>query len=308
MRAAFVSQLIKEAGRDRKIMLLTGDLGFRYLESFARAFPKRFINVGVAESNLVTVAAGLAAAGWKPFVYSIATFMTSRPYEFIRDTISIQNLPVKIVGIGGGLAYSHAGPTHHSIDDIGLMRMLSNIAIVAPCDQHETSLAVSALARWKGPAYLRLERNPSRKITRTRRFVIGKGYFLKKGRVVALLATGTKAELALDVEGIMHKKDISATVCAFPTISPIDTSLINRIAGSHQYIATIEEHRVDGGFGSSVLEHVSTRTSLFSNVSVFRFGLPLSHARKSGSYEWLCEQAGFTKEAISKRIMASVGK
>lgn len=308
MRAAFVTQLIQEAKRDRRIMLLTGDLGYRYLEAFREAFPTRYINVGVAEANLVSVAAGLVTSGWKPFIYSIATFMTTRPYEFIRNTVSIQNLPVKMVGIGGGLAYAHAGPTHHSIDDIALMRMLSNVAIVAPGDQKETAHAVSALARWKGPAYLRLERNPSRAVTHGREFVIGKGRVLTKGSVVAIIATGTKVELALEIADVVRKKIVSPTVCAFPTVSPLDSSLINKLARTHQYIVTIEEHKVDGGLGSSILEYISILGTSLSNVTVLRFGLSPAHASRSGSYDWLCTQSGFTKDAITRKIIDSVGR
>ncbi len=309
MRAAFVSQLIKEARRDPRIMLLTGDLGYRYLEAFREAFPARYINVGVAEANLISVAAGLATCGWKPFVYSIATFMTTRPYEFIRNTISIQNIPVKMVGIGGGLAYSHAGPTHHSLEDIALMRTFSNVAIVAPCSPQETASAVSALVRWKGPAYLRLERNPTQSVaTAGAGFVVGKGRVLRKGSAVALIVTGTNIELAMGVAEILLRKNISPTVSAFPTVQPLDVSLMYKLARTHAYIVTIEEHRTDGGLGTSVLECISMSVPAIPNVRVFRCGLSTVHAARSGSYEWLCKQSGFTKEAISRKIIDGIGR
>src|SRR4030042_5120910 len=177
MRAAFIRGLIKAADADPRGILMTGDLGYRFLEPFARKFPDRFLNIGVAEANLVTVAAGLSTTGYIPFIYSIATFASIRAYEQIRIDIAMQKLNVKIVGVGAGLAYNKAGPTHHSMEDVGLMRLLPDMTIISPIDIYETEAATAEIARHKGPIYLRLERNPKEPFYhKLPDFRIGKGY------------------------------------------------------------------------------------------------------------------------------------
>src|SRR5262249_47021604 len=156
VRGAFARTLAELASQDQRILLLTGDLGFMALEPFADRFPSRFFNVGVAEQNMVGMATGLAEAGYIPFVYSIATFATLRPYEFIRNGPILHQLPVRIVGMGGGFEYGSAGSTHHGLDDIGVMRVQPGIAIIAPADHVQARNAVLATWRLPGPIYYRL--------------------------------------------------------------------------------------------------------------------------------------------------------
>ena len=209
MRKAFVKAMCEVAQKDKRIMLLTGDLGFNILEEFKYAFPERFLNIGVAEANLVTVAAGLSTTGYTPFIYSIATFMTMRPFEQIRNDISLQKLNVKIVGVGGGLSYTKAGPTHHSVEDIALMRMLPDMVIVAPFDQDETYAATKVIARYRGPVYLRIGRNPEMTIPlQKRKFVLGKGMQIRQGKEIALLITGSQIVHALEAVSQLERKNI----------------------------------------------------------------------------------------------------
>lgn len=301
MRQAFVSALMKQARTQPRIVLLTGDLGFRVLEPFAQEFPDRYINVGVAESNLVTMAAGLAADGYIPVVYSIATFMSMRPFEFIRNDVSLQNLGVKIVGVGGGLAYGPAGPTHHSIEDIALMRTLPNMAIVVPADKNEAYAATTAALRWAGPVYLRIERNPSADVYMSPvSFEVGKARTVRRGKDCALLATGTEVETALAVRTILQSHDIDASVIAFPTISPLDVAMVRRLTRRFDIIVTIEEHLKDGGFGSAILETQSEYGG--SRVRVLRFGLTKEYVRGSAHYNVLRSKYGLTAEAIASRV------
>ena len=305
MRQAFVETLGTIAKNDKRVMLLTGDLGYRVLEPFRDRFPDRFVNVGVAEANLITVACGLASVGYIPFVYSIATFLTMRPYEEIRDDVSLQNRHVVLVGVGAGLAYTKAGPTHHATEDIALMRTLPNMTIVAPTDQQDVRHIIPQLIAHNGPSYLRIERNPA--LPGTGIMQLGKGRIYQKGSEIALLVTGTKIGLATEVSKQLEKHGIKPSVFLFPTIQPLDTPLIARIAKTHRLIATIEEHRTDGGFGSAVLEYVSGM-QIKEKPVIIRFGLNNAFASKSGNYELLCKDFGFTSERLGRMLYSRLKK
>jgi len=223
-----------------------------------------------------------------------------RAYEQIRDIIGIQNLNVKIIGVGGGLAYGKAGPTHFSLEDISLMRNIPNMTIISPSDPYDAYSATKKLITHKGPSYMRFERNPLKPIyDKNHKFVIGRGVKLKEGGKVAIIATGKHLETALIASDILRKKKISTSVYSFPTIRPLDKSLILKIAKKHSLIATIEEHFVSGGFATEVLENVS----VFNNKQIIRFGLKNSYPTISESYEKLIERNGLTPEAIVKKIL-----
>lgn len=300
MRKAFIQALCEEADKNDRIVLLTGDLGYNVLEAFAERFPQRFFNMGVAEANLVGVAAGLASCGFLPFVYSIATFMTMRPFEFIRNDISLQNFNVKIVGIGAGLAYTKAGPTHHAMEDIALMRMLPNMTIIAPSSPSETFFATKKMVSLQGPAYLRIERNP-RVESGAKDFNIGKGMLRRFGTDVALLATGVKIETAQEVAQLLAKKNISVAVYAFPTIKPIDRQLLKEISSRFRNLCTIEEHRVSGGFGTEVGEYLLRSGTLSSRLSCF--GLRNAFTPISTDYDHLLFYHKLTGKQIADQII-----
>lgn len=303
MRQAFVRALCEEAGKNPKIYLLTGDLGFQVLDPFRSKFPKRFLNIGVAEANLATVAAGLASTGFIPFIYSIAAFVSMRPFEQIRNDISLQNRNVKIIGVGAGLAYTKAGPTHHSMEDIALMRALPNMTIVCPSDTDECYQATKQIARLKGPAYLRIERNPQDLQTPFKKpdFELGKGQLIKKGKKVAILTTGTKIAYASLISNTLSKMGINPAVYSFQTVNPLDEDLILKITKRFKTIVTLEEHRVTGGFGSAVAEFiVSPKNPNFNKV--IKFGLKDSFCTISGDYETLLKHHAFTPEDIINSI------
>jgi transketolase len=323
MRAAFIRGLIKAAENNPRVMLITGDLGYRFLEPFAEKFPDRFLNIGVAESNLVSVAAGLSTTGFIPFIYSIATFMSMRAFEQIRTDIVMQRLNVKIVGIGGGLAYNKAGPTHHSMEDIALMRTLPGMIIVAPVDTFETEAATTTIALYDGPCYLRLERNPEKPFHHTLPvFRIGKGYQISgkaydkqnlvmnrtglKECEIALLVTGTKVILAEETAELLNKNGFKTSIYAFPTISPIDTDYIERIKNTHQVLVTIEEHRISGGFGSAVGEILLENDG--KNIPQFvKMGLKDEFTPVSADYRVLMDYHGLNPKGLVRRIIKLIG-
>jgi transketolase len=306
MRAAFVQALCDSAKHNKKIMLITGDLGYKFLDKFASEYPRQFLNIGVSEANLVTVASGLSTTGYIPFIYSIATFASMRAFEQIRSDVVLQNANVKIVGIGAGLAYTKAGPTHHSVEDIALMRTLSPMTIINPVDQNEAYSATRALVSHTGPSYLRLERNPQTSVyKKPPSFRIGTSTILMRGNTVCLCVTGTKVDLAYAVANKLASKKITPTIVSFPTIQPLDIKQIARIARSHDLIVTIEEHKISGGFGSSVVEFLSSLRDV-RHTRILRFGLSDAFIMDSGDYSFLCEKHAFTVSKLTTRIRAAL--
>jgi len=304
MRHAFVKALCEIAQKDERIFLITADLGFNVLEPFREKFPKRFLNIGVAEANLITVAAGLSTTGHVPFVYSIATFATMRPFEQIRCDISLHNANVKIIGIGGGLAYSKAGPTHHSFDDIALLRTMKNMVIVDPCSQNQTYEATKAISIHKGPVYMRIEHDPDPPHSlSTQKFRLGEGEEIKKGKSVAIMTTGTKLSLAISISHALKRHGIIPSVCQFSTINPIDTDLIKKTLNSHRTVVSIEEHSVEGGLGSIISDQLATSDNSHK-CRVIKFGLNSTSKLTTGSYDVLMKYHGLSKEFIVKQIIS----
>ena len=232
-----------------------------------------------------------------------------RPFEQIRDDVCLQNRNVKIVAIGAGLAYAKAGPTHHSMEDIALMRALPNMTIVNPSDTNECYQATKQIAKLKGPAYLRIERNPDDvQIPLTRPdFELGKGQVIKEGGKIAILTTGTKIPKALLVSGALAEMKISSAVFSFPTIMPLDEDLLLKIAGEYPTIVTCEEHRVSGGFGSAVAEFISSPKNPNFN-KIIRVGLKNSFSTISGEYDRLLAHHAFTPKHIVKSLLSEIGR
>ena len=191
MRQAFVKKLVELAQRDPRIMLLTGDLGYLALEPFMDEFPSRFLNCGVAEQNMVGVATGLAEAGFIPFVYSIVTFASLRPFEFIRNGPVLHNLPVRIVGVGGGVEYGHNGPSHYGLEDVGAMRLLAGMSIFCPADADQASSVLEQTWDRSGPTYYRLGKDEKTIVPGLDgRFNVGEAQVLSHGTEILLLSLG----------------------------------------------------------------------------------------------------------------------
>lgn len=253
MRTAFINQLIEEARKDKMIFLLTGDLGFSVLEPFAKEFPDRFINVGVAEQNMTGIAAGLALDGWNVFTYSIANFPTLRCMEQIRYDVCYHNINVKIVSVGAGYAYASLGASHHATEDIGMLRVIPNIVVVSPGDPVEAKIITSEIAKHRGPCYLRLGKAGELIVhpDPIRNLCIGEGLEVYKGKGTAILACGSILKYADD---FLKKSNLGFGLYSFPFVKPLDKDLLIKIASNYSKIITMEEHQKSGGFGSSILE------------------------------------------------------
>jgi len=271
---AFGDKLV-ELGRENKdVVALSADLMHSSkLTRFAQEFPDRFFNLGVAEQNMMGVAAGLASCGKIPFVATFATSATTRALGQVRIDIAYTRMNVRIVGTAAGLCFGLGGMTHASTDDIGIMRTIANVAVIIPADAQETEKAVEALVEYKGPAYLRLGRAAEPVIyQRDYDFKIGKAVTLKDGTDVTLIATGTMVFEALRAAEGLNKEGIRAGVINFHTIKPIDREAILKAAGRTKAIISMEEHNVIGGLGSAVAEVLAEEE--VGGILFKRFGLP----------------------------------
>lgn len=256
MRDAFIEELLAIAEIDPRVWLLCGDLGYSVLEPFAEKFPDRYVNVGVAEQNMIGVAAGLALAGAVPFVYSIANFPVTRCLEQIRNDVCYHNLPVRIVAVGGGLTYASHGYTHHGVEDLATMRVLPHMTVVAPGDPHETRAALRALVTAPGPAYLRLGRAGEPMVhDAAPDFALGRALTVREGGDAAIIATGTGLKLAVDAADALARAGHRIRVISMVTVAPLDVAMIHSAAATGNVI-TVEEHG-HGGLADAVAQELA---------------------------------------------------
>ena len=306
MRKTFINTLIELSDKDKRMFLLTGDLGFSILEEFKNRFPDRFFNMGVAEQNMMGVAAGLALSGKIVFVYSIIPFLTMRCFEQIRNDICFQNLNVRLVGIGAGLAYGPAGATHHALEDIAIMRSLANMTILSPGDPRETETSIRLAAYKSGPVYIRLGKSDARPVHSHKvNFSIGKGILLEDGKDMTIIVSGSMLFVAKEVCENLKSKGLSIRLISMPTIKPLDKKMIMVSAARTKVMVTIEEHSEIGGLGTAVSEVLAESDSktLFK-----RFALKDAHRKIVGSREYLLDMEGLSKDGLVKDLLKMAAK
>lgn len=298
MRGAFVKALIELAERDERVLLLTGDLGFMALEPFADKFPKRFVNAGVAEQNMVGMATGLAEAGFIPFVYSIATFAALRTYEFVRNGPVFHRFPVRVVGVGGGFEYGTAGPTHHALEDAGAMRLLPGLTVISPADHQQTRAALFATHDVPGPIYFRLGKDDRTVVpSLDGRFTLGKVEVIGNGRDLAIVAMGAIASEAAVAVTNLAKDGISATLVIVSTLSPAPEEDLAAVLSQFPLAVTVEAHAVVGGVGSLVAEVVAGHGL---SCRLVRSGVRPEVHGLSGSQKFLEHRHGLSGAAIAE--------
>ena len=255
MRTAFIEALCEVAAEDERVWLLNGDLGYSVLERFSARFPSRSVNVGVAEQNMTGLAAGLAMCGKVVFTYSIANFPTLRCLEQVRNDVCYHNLDVKVVAVGGGLAYGTQGYTHYAIEDLAVMRALPNMTVIAPGDPAETRAAVRALVETPGPCYLRLGKAGEPDVHREPPpFVRGRAIKLRGGADAALLSTGGMLKTAAEAAELCEARGLGVALYSVPWVKPLDEELVRELGASVPLIVTVEEARASGGLGGAVAE------------------------------------------------------
>jgi len=301
LRAAFISTLIDLARKDERIFLLVGDVGFSLVEPYAQEFPRRFVNIGIAEQNMVGIATGLALSGKTVFVYSIANFPTLRCVEQIRNDVCYHNANVKIVTAGGGLIYGALGTTHHVTEDLAIMRSLPNMTVIAPADPVEASLATKAIIERTGPCYLRLGRTKDPQVhVETPDFQIGKAIKLREGQNVTLIAGGGVLHNAVQAAQQLAQQGVESRVLSMHTIKPLDRVAVLSAAAETGAIVTIEEHNIIGGLGSAVAEVLAEENK--SNLVFMRMGIPDEFCAQVGSQAYLRELYSLSVEGIVSSV------
>lgn len=293
MRTAFINQLIEEARKDEKIFLIVGDLGFSVVEPFAKEFPNRFLNAGVAEQNMTGIAAGLSIEGYTVFTYSIANFPTLRCMEQIRYDVCYHNLNVKVVAVGGGYAYGSLGASHHATEEIGMLRTIPNLTVCAPGDPSEAKAITTIVVKEKGPAYIRLGKAGEPVVHPSLNLInIGEALCLKNGRDVAVLSTGAMLKYTSD---FIQNNNLNYGLFSFPFIKPMDFSILEKISNKYKQIITIEEHQRSAGFGSAVLEGLHDlleQEKINSIPNVKRIAIPDKFISVAGTQEYLRKLSG----------------
>ncbi len=260
MRAAFVKTLMELAEQDRRILLLTADLGFSALEPFAERFPDRFFNVGVAEQNMIGVATGLAEAGLIPFAYSIANFAALRPYEFIRNGPILHRLPVRIVGVGGGFEYGHAGATHFGLEDAGAMRLQNGITVISPADHQQTRTALQRTVDMPGPIYFRIGKDDRTIIPGLDgRFELGRLQVVRDEGDVVFVCMGSVTSEAVAAAELLRNRGIEAGLVVVASLSPAPTDDLADVLSRFDLALSVEAHSIVGGVGSLVAEVIAER-------------------------------------------------
>lgn len=303
-REAYGKALVKLSSLNKNVVVLDADLSkSTKTADFKAVSPERFINVGIAESNMMGIAAGLSTCGKIPFASTFAMFAAGRAFEQIRNSICYPNLNVKICATHAGLTVGEDGATHQSIEDISLMRSIPNMTVINPADSVETEAAILAVAEYNGPCYVRLGRLAVDIINDAQnyKFEIGKGVTLSEGSDVTIVATGMMVQLALEAKDILEKEGISARVINIHTIKPIDKDLLIKAAKETKAIVTAEEHSIIGGLGSAVAEIVTEEYP----VPVIKVGVKDTFG-ESGKPDELLKAYGLTTEAIVENSRKAV--
>ena len=306
MRKAFNEELLKAARQDKRIHMILADIGYGEIEPFANEFPERFINCGVAEQNMTGVACGVALAGNIAITYSIANFPTLRCLEQVRNDVCYHNANVKIVIIGGGMAYGPLGVSHHSTEDLAIMRALPNLKVIAPCDIYEARSAVHAMLAYDGPVYYRCGYKGEKNLhSGPVNFEIGKALKLREGKDAAIIFTGTIGINALQAADELEKQGYSIKLVSMHTVKPIDVAAVLDAAETG-CVVTVEEHNICGGMGGAVAEALMDNGA--GNIRFKRMALPDVNVCKIGSEEWLRDQYGLGVADIVSTVKSLVKK
>jgi transketolase len=303
MRNAFADELTKLGTEDARVVMLSGDIGNRLFDKFKDKHPSRFFNCGVAEANMMGVAAGMAMNGLRPVAYTITPFVTTRCLEQIRTDVCYHEAPVTIVAVGAGLAYSGLGPTHHACEDISFLRSIPNMVVICPGDAFEVRGALRAALQQDRPVYIRMGKKGEPVVHKgpIADFAIGKAITISEGSDVCLLSTGNMLPEAIEAAHRLKDKGISAEVVSFHTVKPLDEACLKTSFARFKLVATIEEHSLIGGFGSAVSEWlIDTETP---HRKFLRFGTPDAFFKKSGEQEYAREVLGLTGHQIADKIL-----
>lgn len=304
MRNHLVNTVFEEAKKNENIVFLTGDLGHGVLDEFAKTFPERVINAGIAEENMTSVAAGLALEGKMAFTYSIGNFDTLRCMEQIRNDVCYHNANVKIISLAAGFAYGTLGMSHHATEDIACLRSLPNLTLFSPCDILETIAVTKAAMKINTPCAIRLGKGGEPNLRESfdiDNFEIGRAYKMKDGKEkVIIFSTGAITIKAKEAVELLAKEGIDVALYTFPTIKPMDESFVKEAAKKYQTIITLEEHQKNGGFGSAIAEVVATIKG--DRANVIRMGLDDTYTSVVGDTDYLRNYYHLDTESVIKNV------
>lgn len=303
MRNTFAKTFYEAAQKDARLCVVVADISpAGSMEQFRKEYPKRFVNTGVAEQIMIGMCAGMAMRGLKPFAYTIATFALFRPYEFVRDDLAYQGLPVTVVGVGGGVTYSTLGGTHHAMEDVAIASAIPNMRVVAPCDPEEARAATHwCVAQTEGPVYLRLGKAGEPVITANASspFEFGKLRFLREGRDACILGYGPILKMGMDAAAAMDAKGKSVAVASVHTLKPLDREGIARALARFPLVVVVEEMVRRGGLGEAV-KGIAWETGARCRLECMSLQDEFIHAY--GKHEELLAAHGLSVDAIVKRI------
>lgn len=304
MRKGVIKEVHKMMSENENIYFLTGDLGYNTLEKIEQDFPKRFINVGVAEQNMIGIASGLAMTGKKVFVYSIIPFVTMRCFEQIRNDMCYHDLDVTILGIGAGLSYGILSNTHFALEDVAILRSLPNMTIFSPADETEAVLGVKELRDFHHPLYFRIGKKQEPVIfNEPYNFKFGKGKIVNEGKDVVIFASGPIISEAIKAGGELEKKNIKTTLIDIHTIKPIDTELIIEKSKNKKLIVTLEEHYLIGGLSSAISEVVAQNNI---KLKIVCFGVDDQFVKIIGAQSHLRSALKLDSLSIASRILREI--
>ncbi len=297
MRVAFSKTLADIARADPRLVLLTGDHGYALFDEFRRVCPDQYINAGIAEQNMIGVAAGMARAGFRPYVYGLAAFVPIRVLEQIKIDLAHDSLPVVLIGDGAGMVYSHLGTSHQATEDIAVTRVLANLQVYSPADRHELTRCLELSAQASTTIYLRIGK-ADRGDVHPAPVTANVGDLLpvrQGGTDLVFLATGSMVRTAIDIADRFYPQ---ASVWSAPFIKPIDTARVIDIARQAQTIVCMEEHSVHAGFGSLVCELVAEHAP----TRVLHIGVQDRYSQHCGTYDYLLQEHGLDAHAVNERI------
>ena len=300
MQSAYMGKLMELAQRDVNIMHLLADSGTGYDEIFRYNFPHQMFNFGISEEHMLAAAAGMAAAGKIPFAYTAGAFLAYRGLEFLRDDICFQNLNVKVVGMGSGLAWSTLGPTHHTTEDVAVLRSLPNLMLLSPATPHQVSACVEAAYAHPGPVYIRIGMNGEKEFFPAEyRLHVGQSDVLRTGGQISVYVTGSILEEAAAAAELLAVNGIQANLINVVSLKPFDEQEICQMAAGMRAVFTVEEHTIYGGLGSMVAEVLATNGM---GVPLHRIGLEDRFAVGYGTQKSVRQENGLDAKTIAERI------
>ena len=306
MRNAFADEIAKLTNEDPRVVLLSGDIGNKLFDSVKQVDSTRFYNCGIAEGNMMGVAAGMALSGLRPIVYTITPFTTTRCFEQIRVDVCYHNAPVIIVGTGSGLSYAELGPTHHSLEDLAILRSLPGMRVVAPCDANELRSILREALNDNNPTYIRIGKKGEKLIhPKPPKLKIGKSLVVTTGNDISLICSGTLMSEVMQAAEILKANSISAEVVSMHSVKPLDVDYLLEAQSRFKMIVSIEEHGLIGGLGGAISEWRS-----HGNYSIrhLMFGTPDEFMHEVGTQEYARLKYGLSGNQIAKRIIQTLGQ